>query len=410
MPESRRLLLLTGTAPSPTGVGGIILHDLAGFLPSGMLSVVHLDDADGQGRDESTANGDPMRIVPVPFQRRPESRWGRPGRALDRLRMARANRRALAAGLRACVEYAQARRIDEVWAVLDTPVSIALAQPVADALGVPLRVTVWDDVEHNVGYFKLDRLTAQRCRASFAKAIHRACSVAVIGETMQAEYQRRYRQQGVILRHGAEQPTSSGPAAADREGLRIGFAGSVSARSAFDCLLAALDRLQWRVDGHEVTLVLMGQRFDVRSNVPRRIECLGYRSVEATVALLSECTINYLPQPFEAGWRPFAELSFPSKLTTYLAAGAPILLHAPAYASLPKFFEQHPFGALATELDAAALADALETLCIDRQRRAAARHAGSTALAEAFSVERFRADFARFLDLPLPATRQAAAT
>lgn len=399
LPDSRRLLLLTGTAPVPNGVGGIVLHDLAGFLPAGTLSVAHVAEAGKAGLSQ-TPGGDPMLTLSMPLQRRPASRWGRPGRALDWLRMTLANRRRVAHGIRDCVAWAKAQKVDAVWAVLDSPASIALAAPVAEALDLPLRVTVWDDIEHNVGYFGLDRFTANASRRSFQQAVRRADSLAVIGETMQAEYQRRYGKRGVIVRHGLDtaavevvMPPADGP-------IRIGFAGSVSARSAFKCLLEALDTLGWAIDGREVTLVLMGQRFDLWSNVPRRIECLGYqRSVEDVLGILAGCTINYLPQPFEASWRPFSELSFPSKLTTYLAAGAPILLHAPPYASLPAFFAQHPFGALCDVLDAGALAQSLQRLCVDEALRTAARTAATRALAEDFSVARFRASFAEFIGL-----------
>ena len=400
MTDARRLLLLTGTAPAPHGVGGIILHDLAGFLPKGMLSVVHVADA-GQTRDEITPNGDPMRVLSLPYRRRPTSRWGRPGRLLDWLRMTQANRRNVAHGVRACIEYAKKQQVDAVWAVLNTPATIELAAPVAEALNLPLRVLVWDDIEHNIGFFGLDRFTANASRRSFEQAVQRADSLAVIGETMQAEYERRYGKRGVIVRHGADEAMFEGVKPSIEGQIRIGFAGSVSARSAVHCLLNALDSLGWSIGERKVTLVLMGDRFDLRSKVPRRIECLGYRSVEEAIGVLSACTINYLPQPFEASWRPFAELSFPTKLTSYLAAGAPILLHAPPHASLPAFFAKHPFGALCEVLDAGALAKSLQGLCDDEALRTAARTAGERARAEDFSVARFRASFAEFIGLDL---------
>lgn len=399
--ERRNILLLAGTAPAPDGVGGIILHDLSGFLPEGSLSVIHVVDA-GQVRDTITARGDPMRVLPVAFQGRPDSRWGRLGRAVDWMRMTLANHRNLGKAVRACVEYAKAQHVDEVWAVLDTPTAIALAKPVAEALGLPLRVTVWDDIEHNVRYFGLDRFTAARNLKDFAGAIRHATSLAVIGETMQDAYQQRYGTIGVIVRHGAEQPHVAGPTLESNSGIRIGFAGSVSARSAFDQLLQALDLLGWSIGGREVTLVLMGPRFDLWSSVPRRIECMGWRAVDDTIRILSECTVNYLPQPFEDDWRPFAELSFPSKLTTYLAAGAPVLLHAPPHASLPAFFERYPAGALCTVLDADMLAAELRDLCLDEGLRHNAMQASRRALADEFCVNRFRNSFAEFLAIDLP--------
>lgn len=401
--EQRRILLLSGTAPRPDGVGGIILHDLAKFLPPGTLSVVQVTDA-GQARDETTPNGDPMRVLPVPFQRRPSSRWGRPGRALDWIAMRRSNQRHVATGVRACVDYARSHQVDEVWAVLDTPAIAAMARPVAEALGLPLRITVWDDIEHNVHHFGLDRFTAAMTRRQFGEAIQHSSRLAVIGETMQAEYERLYGKYGVIVRHGSDQAMFEGVRPQADSPIRIGFAGSVSARSAFNCLLDALDSLDWAIAGREVTLVLMGQRFDLWSSVPRRIECLGYRSVEDTIHILAGCTVNFLPQPFEPEWRPFAEWSFPSKLTTYLAAAAPILLHAPAHASLPAFFARYPFGALSTELDAAALASTLVQLCTNNDLRASACEVGQRALQDEFSMARFRDSFADFIGKDLVST------
>jgi glycosyltransferase involved in cell wall biosynthesis len=396
--DPRKILLLAGTAPAPDGVGGIILHDLAGFLPEGSLSVIHVVDA-GQMRDTITANGDPMRVLRVSFQRRPNSRWGRLGRAVDWMRMTLANRRNLGKAVRACVEYAKVQHVDEVWAVLDTPTAIALAKPVAQALGLALRVTVWDDIDHSTRCFRLDRFTAARIRKDFTDTVRHATSLAVIGETMQDAYQKSYGSRGVIVRHGAEQPDVDATAIGASGGIRIGFAGSVSARSAFNQLLQALDQLGWRIGGHDVTLVLMGQRFDLWSSVPRRIECMGYRSVDDTIRILSGCNVNYLPQPFEEEWRPFAELSFPSKLTSYLAAGAPVLLHAPPHASLPAFFARYPFGDLCTTLDVDMLAASLSKLCLNEGLRHDAMQAAKHALADEFSIDRFRESFAEFLAL-----------
>ncbi len=401
-PTETRWLLLTGTAPGDFGVGSIFLSDLERFLSVGSLFVVHVVDGVDVACETTTAFGNSLRVLRCRIECRPQSRFGLVGKAFDWLRMTLANRRRIDKAVRACVEYARQQRVEEVWAILDTPASIALAAPVADALGLPLRVTVWDDIEHNVGYFQLDRFTARECRRNFDAAIRRADGLAVIGETMQHEYRRRYGKDSVILRHGLKpalrMPGMHEPGSA----IRIGFAGSVTARSAFNCLLQALDSLGWSIDGREITLVLMGQRFDLLSAVPRRIECLGYlATVDEVVSTLSGCTVNYLPQPFESRWRPFAQWSFPSKLTTYLAAGAPVLLHAPPHASLPAFFERYPFGALVTQLDAQAVGEALRELCGDPTLRREACDAGAAALTEMFSVERFRNSFAEFLGIEL---------
>ncbi len=399
-----RTLLLTGTAPDPTGVGGIILDALCRFMPAGTLGVAYLPEGAGIRSERQLNSGVAMWILPTPYERRPMSRFGRAGKLVAAIGQSVRNRRNLEARVDDCIAIAQAHCAQQIWAVLDTPVAIELAATVSRKLGLPLRALVWDDVEHNVRHFQLDRFTASRVRRRFATAVRQAVASAVIGETMQAEYARRYGTRGTILRHGVE-IGGTRPAATPSAGVRIGFAGSVSGRSAFELLLAALDGMRWQIDGQPVTLVLLGPRFDLWSSVERRVECLGWRSVEDTISILSGCTVNYLPQPFELDWRAFSELSFPSKLTTYLAAGQPVLLHAPKHASLPAFFERHPFGLACTELDATALTSVLRRLVLDDVVRAKSIVAAREALEQEFSAAHFRKQFATFFDISASALR-----
>lgn len=393
-----RTLLLTGTAPEPCGVGGIILHDLCAVMPAGSLCVALLAGAISANAGPVSASGNSTQVFPIATPRSESSRWGIVGRALKSLASDWRHRRALARTVDQCVVFGRGQKVAQVWAVLDSPASICLARPLAKALGVPLRVLVWDDVDHNTRYFGLHRLAGHQVRRAFADAIAYATSLAVIGESMRDAYQRRYGKRGVILRHGIDRDHQSlAPAFPAAGGIRIGFAGSVTARSAFNLLLRVLDRIGWRLDGVPITLVLMGGRFDLWSSVPRNIECLGWRSVDDTLRALSGCTLNYLPQAFEEDWRAFSELSFPSKLTTYLAAGAPILLHAPTYASLPNYFRDRPIGALCTTLDAGELELALKRLATDESIRAGARSAANEALSKDFSASRFLSSFFEFM-------------
>lgn len=407
---AKRLLLLTGTEPVPNGVGGIILDDLIRVLPKASLVISHVvDDAEAAALDPGDQRSAVLshRRFSIDYRRRLNARWGKVGRAVRSSLHSLRNRQQVRQGMAGSVAFARGHAVDAVWAVLDTPAVIEMAAPLAHALGVPLYAMVWDDVEHNIRYFGLDRMTAARVRRRFEDAVGGCAGLAVIGETMQSAYHQRYGKRGIIVRHGVD----SVPAVPQQEraGVRIGFAGSVTARSAFERLLAALDSLGWEIDSRPVTLVLMGPRFDLWSRVPRRVECLGWRSVPETIEILSGCTVNYLPQPFEPDWRAFSELSFPSKLTTYLAAGVPILLHAPAYASLPGYLPAQPFAELCSELDADKLAGSLRQLVGDRVLRSGVTEGAARALANDFCSGTFLKSFSEFLRVDLSAGRSAPA-
>lgn len=396
-PAIPRTLLLTGTRPGRDGVGAILLSDQLALLPPGNVDVVHVL-ADGPiGADVViTRVGD--HEWRVSFPRVSPASSGRIRRAARTLLSEWKLDRMLVRASAQLAVLARSRGIEQIWSVLDTPMSIRMAPALAQASGLPLRALVWDDIEHQVDYFGLNRLGAWACRRAFEATVRRSVSLAVIGESMRACYLQRYGKAGLIVRHGvAPLEQAFAPMPKGKGAIRIGFAGSVTARGAFEALLGALDRLGWTIDGREVTLVLMGGRFDLKSSVPRRIECLGWRSPEETLAILGGCTLNYLPQPFEADKRAMAELSFPAKTSTMIATGVPIFVHAPEYASLARFGLQHPFAFVCRELAPDALATALRTACGDDAARQQVLASARRVLAETLSDEVHRRQFLAFI-------------
>ena len=254
---------------------------------------------------------------------------------------------------------------DLIWAILDCPTVIQVASDVARQLNKPMVVLVWDDPELLIDQFHLDRWSANNLRYRFGATIRQAERVGVICEQMQQSYTRNLGAKDcVVLRHGVREELcrSPTPNISDNR-LTIGFAGSITAQSAFRQLIAALNDDNWKVAGREVRLRLIGSRYTLDSRQPQHIEYFGWRDPGETIGLLSECDVLYLPQPFEPQLRPLAELSFPTKLSTYLAAGRRVLLHAPDYASLAPFLEKHPVGLRCCSLDKSAVRDSLEQIC-----------------------------------------------
>ena len=77
-------------------------------------------------------------------------------------------------------------------------------------------------------------------------------------------------------------------------------------------------------------------------------------------------------------FRVEARLSFPSKLSSYVASGGAVFIHAPGYASPALFHEQYPVGISCRSLKGEDIVTALERVVEDdslRQRAAAARTA-----------------------------------
>ncbi|MEB3168787.1 MAG: hypothetical protein VKK97_08655 [Synechococcaceae cyanobacterium] len=335
----------------------------------------------------------------VRHEHAPASHLGLPGRALTGLANQLAFRRHVRALVAEAVALGERHGAEAVWAILDAPTSIAMAEPVARTLGKPLIALVWDDAAHLAQSLGLDRLATSTMLRHTARALKSADRCAVIGATMQRRYAEEHGTRSVILRHGLASSALQ-PLRAHDNGesvFSIGFAGTMNAPCAFNALLAALESCDWQIAGRAIELRLVGPRFDMRTNKPALFRSYGWRSVSDTIRILAGCDATYLPQPFGEDRRTMAELSFPTKLTTYLATGRPILLHAPPYASLPQYHQKQPLGLLCGSIEPAAIVAALEQLIFDSGLYASAAEHARQAYRRDFTEERFRGSFAELL-------------
>jgi glycosyltransferase involved in cell wall biosynthesis len=186
-----------------------------------------------------------------------------------------------------------------------------------------------------------------------------------------------------ILRHGTAMalPAEAVPGAEGVSGeWVIGFAGSMYSDCAWGALLAALDQSDWRLAGRPVRIKVLGARIALASRTAARVEFLGFRSPEQVQAILAQCHVNYMPQPFVPHLAELCRYAFPTKLTSYLATGRPVFVHAPQEGALSRFFEANPVGARATSLDPDRILEALEGLLGNEEAyREACRQASETA-------------------------------
>lgn len=390
-PAFSKGLLFTGTAPGEPGVGGVILKDLIRHTGVDHWHCCWL--ASKHGPQEPY-----WKELPTTVQRRQYETGYRPVRGITgevvsavALKVLRAPM--IAAACQSLQKLAQEVRPDFVLAVLESPAAIETAWQLQRSLKIPLRCIVWDDVDLFCRQSHFDRWTRSRIENAFAEVLKNSERTAVICENMQTEYRRRYGIESFVLRHGVVSRTDAALSDEDTpsEVYRIGFAGSVTAPDCMRSLIEGLDSVGWRINSREVVLRLLGARYLLDSRKPQRIEYFGWRSVEETCSRLSECDLLYLPQSFTQENRTFSELSFPTKLSTYVTARRPILLHAPDYASLSGFWKHYAMGPVCDQCDASrALASVSEGLLSQSaQRQQWVREIG-TAHEQALGVQQFQ--------------------
>ena len=120
---------------------------------------------------------------------------------------------------------------------------------------------------------------------------------------------------------------------------------------------------------------------------------------EAMPRIQQSADVLFLPLAFDSPYPDIVRTSAPAKMAEYLAAGRPILVHAPADSFVSSYFRRHDCGVVVSEDEPAALARALERLLGDTALRARVCAAARERARLDFHPDRARAAFAELVGL-----------
>ena len=241
------------------------------------------------------------------------------------------------------------------------------AAEVARRLQVPLHLIVHDDWPRASAIVAACRPWLER---TFSRVYRKAASRLCVSPNMAEEYERRYGVAGRLMYPSRSKDCPVFPAKAARpigdEDMVIGYGGNSSSQMV-DCLIALASALP----GARTRLALFG---NFEEDSQRRliaalpgIEFHGFVPHQEMIRGLREVAdVLFVPMSFAAAHR---ELSFPSKLTDYTAAGLPLLINAPSNSAAVRWAREHGDVAEIVDQPAAGLLRA----AIDRLREDAGR-------------------------------------
>jgi len=305
-------------------------------------------------------------------------------------------RREIDSGIPRVRQFLKEEKPDQIWAILNSTAVIDICFKLRDELDATLLLQVWDDPVHILRERHLDRLTIRNTMTRFNELLSKATRVGVISEEMAESYKLRTRGEIFIIRHGLDRvvkPRFDKPSEIE---FRIGFCGAMYAGSAWKAFQQALDALKWELDGRKIVLIALGSQIQFKAGRPCDARYFGWRSVSEVVDKLADCDLLYLPQSFESMHEPLTRLSFPTKLSTYVATGRPVFLHTPVYGSLSRFSSQHCFGLLCNSLGVTDIAESLKLLEND-EAEAELAHSSARIAREVLSSKIFSRQVNAFL-------------
>jgi hypothetical protein len=114
---------------------------------------------------------------------------------------------------------------------------------------------------------------------------------------------------------------------------------------------------------------------------------------------MAECDILYCPYFFDEKRKEISRTSFPSKVTTYLAAGRPILYHGPDYASPAIFLREHGAAEFCHSLATGDILGVISRLATDESLYRTVAENGHAAMLEHLTFESLKAYLYRFLGM-----------
>lgn len=393
----RKFLLLTDCVPSPHSTAGIMVAHLCRLFPKGSLCCFAVVNEGVPAAAD--LNWMPLQCEFAPRQIMSHFDLAKVQSWYSFAYQQIVARRKLAKLVPEIVRFAQAQGVEAIWCQLQGLNLIRLARPVAEKLGVPLFTQVLDPPTFILRLGRIDCYTRLAILKEYGRAISLSERTAAISPAMAEDLQRDYGTETVVVRPGFHrqfaQPIATEPTSSDT--FAICIAGQGYASDEVFALMSALNSVNWQLAGKQIVVRFLGRRVELASLVPARIEYHGFHAQASSMEVLHNSDLLYAAYWLDPSYAIEVRQAFPSKLSTYLAAGRPVLFHGPLGCSPDTFLAEHDAVFRCHSNDRAKILEVLERAIVDRDEYAAVAYGGRTAFEEHLTLERQRDAFAQFL-------------
>ena len=245
--------------------------------------------------------------------------------------------------------------------------------------GLPLHLICHDDLPRSTLILKC---VAPWLEREFGCVYRKAASRLCVSPFMNEEYRRRYDAEGTVLypSRAADAPKFNTPPdrlARNDHPFTVAFCGTINSSGyvrALKALAASLSAVKGRllIFGPLTAEAARGAGLESSHIVLSGL----LKSAELITRLRAEADALFVPMSFDAVDRANMEISFPSKLADYTAAGLPLLVYGPDYCSVVKWARENlDVAEVVTLEEQALLASALANLADPARRLKLAREA-----------------------------------
>lgn len=261
------------------------------------------------------------------------------------------------------LDFVNKQKPDKIIIFLQGQTTVRIADLLMQKTNIPIYTHTWDSLDWWLRARRIDKLSSHWILKQYDRVIKNSKSSSVASWGMSDLYQKKYNKTCPVIIDGLDKNLSISPAKMHENSsdtFTIAMAGQLYARAEWDILVDALNNVNWKLKGKQISLIVMGGSFYHETSTPTRITFLGWHDRENLVKTLSKSDLLYLPYWFSDNFLLESKTSFPSKLVSYFASGKPVLCHAPEYASPTKYIRANDAGFVCSKNEQASIIQAIE--------------------------------------------------
>lgn len=394
-----KVLLVSAVPPSTQYTGALMLHSLCQTLKPEQLSCFGIITPSLNTDIHEQWSSIPYRYRFKPTESQVRRLPGRLGALESFLKEELINAVAIPKLGREIIEFAHYTGASLIWCTLEGQTLIRVAEYLQNNTPLPIVTQVWDPPGWWLRDNNVDGWSHKKVITQFGRVLTKSKAVAVASWSMEEEYKKAFKCNAISVIPGMPENLAKNcnSVRESQNIFRIGFAGQFYSRKEWEFLLGTLESMNWTIGEKKIEIKVLGKTCSGQAFGPANIHYLGWRDQEESLAILADCDILYCPYWFDSIHETEARLSFPSKLTTYLASGKAVLFHGPAYSSPSRFLAKWDAAAQCNVLEKQTLSSLLIELAEKPEMRKKFQKNGNKAFRAELTNEKMHSQFVKAL-------------
>ncbi len=350
MSQSRNILLITDIFPSDNYTGGVVTQQLCYFL---LESKCNLFCALVKNPSLHEKPDDIIRqnITTIKFLKPTENSGD------QKTYNSKINQIS-----QKIITFIKKNHIDTVWCPIQGESLTTILYRVQQKCGKDVRIVaqIWDPVDWFLYALNYDKTSTKRVLKLFDSVMEQCDFILSASHPMSATYKKKYHTPTLPMfsSYYNFNPNIAAPKNhSAKQTFTITLSGQTYAKRGIKSLITALDSMDWNYHGKEINLQYFGpNNDDFLTNNPH-ISVRGYVPQDTLIAAEAESDLLYCPYYFDDApvFKLISEQSYPSKISTYIPSGTPILIHSDSNTSVYRDFRKHKCGFLLNSTDTSAI-------------------------------------------------------